>query len=140
VLVKLAGANAEANVYGLSLPDGQQHVDNYTFIDHAVPDCHSNELYKNILNHEATGRLMAESGAERCPADKAYQSNKNICLTTTAKMYTKPQLEIYADDVKCSHGATVGRLDENALFYLKTRYWRSRSPDDAHVCVCSRNY
>jgi Fe-S cluster assembly protein SufD len=122
VLVKLAGANAEANVYGLSLPDGQQHVDNYTFIDHAVPDCHSNELYKNILNHEATGafngRILVRKDAQRT---RAYQSNKNICLTTTAKMYTKPQLEIYADDVKCSHGATVGRLDENALFYLKTR-------------------
>jgi Fe-S cluster assembly protein SufD len=122
IQVTLAGEYAEANVYGLALPDGKQHVDNYTFIDHAVPNCHSNEMYKNILKDESTGafngRIMVRKDAQKT---QAYQSNKNICLTPTARMNTKPQLEIYADDVKCSHGATVGRLDENALFYLKAR-------------------
>jgi Fe-S cluster assembly protein SufD len=122
VSITLAGENSEANVYGLSLPDGKQHVDNFTFIDHAVPNCRSNEFYKNILKDDATGafngKILVRKDAQKT---NAYQSNKNICLSPTAKMSTKPQLEIYADDVKCSHGATVGRLDENALFYLKSR-------------------
>lgn len=122
VYVKLAEEYAEANVYGLSLVDGKQHVDNYTFIDHAVPNCQSNELYKNILDDEASGafngRILVRPDAQKT---QAYQTNKNICLTDTARMYTKPQLEIYADDVKCTHGATIGQIDENALFYLKSR-------------------
>jgi len=122
VYVKLAEEHAEANIYGLSLVDGKQHIDNYTFIDHAVPNCQSNELYKNILDDEATGafngRILVRPDAQKT---QAFQSNKNICLTNNARMYTKPQLEIYADDVKCSHGATVGQIDENALFYLKSR-------------------
>ncbi|MBI9067095.1 MAG: Fe-S cluster assembly protein SufD [Salinivirgaceae bacterium] len=120
--VKLAGEHAEANVYGLSLVDGKQHVDNFTFVDHAVANCNSNELYKNVLDDEATaafnGRILVREDAQKT---QAFQSNKNICLTQEAKMYTKPQLEIYADDVKCSHGATIGQIDEEALFYLKSR-------------------
>lgn len=120
--VKLEEEHCEANVYGLALADGNQHIDNQTFIDHAVPNCTSNELYKNVLDDEATGafngRILVRPDAQKT---LAFQSNKNICLTDEARFYTKPQLEIYADDVKCSHGATVGQIDEEALFYLKTR-------------------
>jgi Fe-S cluster assembly protein SufD len=120
--IKLAEEHSEANVYGLSISDGNQHVDNSTFIDHAVPNCNSNELYKNILDDEATGafsgRILVRPDAQKT---LAFQSNKNICLTDTARFYTKPQLEIYTDDVKCTHGATVGQIDEDALFYLKSR-------------------
>jgi len=120
--VKLEEEHCEANVYGLALVDSTQHVDNYTFIDHAVPNCQSNELYKNILDDEATGafngRILVRPDAQKT---LAFQSNKNICLTNKARFYSKPQLEIYADDVKCSHGATVGQIDEDALFYLKAR-------------------
>lgn len=120
--VKLAEEYSEANVYGLSLVDGKQHVDNYTFIDHAVPNCLSNEMFKNVLDDESTGafngRILVRPDAQKT---QAFQSNKNICLSDKAKFYTKPQLEIYADDVKCSHGATVGQIDEEALFYLKAR-------------------
>ncbi|OFX48526.1 MAG: Fe-S cluster assembly protein SufD [Bacteroidetes bacterium GWE2_40_63] len=122
VFVKLAEEHAEAHVYGLSLIDGKQHVDNYTFIDHAVPNCLSNEMYKNILDDDATGafngRILVRKDAQKT---RAYQSNKNICLTPTARFFTKPQLEIYADDVKCSHGATVGQINEEAQFYLQSR-------------------
>lgn len=120
--VLLKGEHAEANIYGLSLPKGTQHVDNYTFIDHAVPNCNSYELYKNILNDESTGAfsgyVLVRKDAQKT---NAMQTNKNICITKSAKIYTKPQLEIYADDVKCSHGATVGQLDDAALFYMQQR-------------------
>lgn len=120
--IKLAEEHCEANVYGLSLVDGKQHVDNYTFIDHAVPNCNSNEMYKNILDNEATGafngRILVRQDAQKT---QAFQSNKNVCLTNDARFYTKPQLEIYADDVKCTHGATVGQIDEEALFYIRSR-------------------
>lgn len=122
VHVKLADEYSESHIYGLALVDSNQHVDNYTFIDHAVPNCTSNELYKNILDDEATaafnGKILVRKDAQKT---EAYQTNKNICLTDSAKMYTKPQLEIYADDVKCSHGATIGQINEEALFYLKSR-------------------
>lgn len=122
VHVTLAGEYAEANVIGMAIADQDQHVDNHTYIDHAVPNCHSNELYKYVLNDSATGvfagRILVRKDAQKTTS---FQSNKNICATREARMYTKPQLEIYADDVKCSHGATVGQLDENALFYLRSR-------------------
>ena len=122
VYVKLAEERAETNLFGLAICDGQQHVDNYTFVDHAVPNCNSNELYKSIMNHESTGafngRILVRSDAQKT---QALQSNKSILLTEKARFYTKPQLEIYADDVKCSHGATVGQINEEALFYLKAR-------------------
>lgn len=120
--VLFSGQHAEARLYGLSLPDASQHIDNYTYIDHAVPDCTSYELYKNVLNGNATGAfngyILVRPDAQKT---NALQSNKNICISPTAKMFTKPQLEIYADDVKCSHGATVGQLDEKALFYMRQR-------------------
>ena len=120
--VLMNGQHAEANIYGLSLPCGHQHIDNFTYIDHAVPNCTSYELYKNVLNGDSVGAfggyVLVRTDAQKT---NAMQSNKNICISPSARMYTKPQLEIYADDVKCSHGATVGQLDENALFYMRQR-------------------
>lgn len=122
VYVTLNGEGADNNSYGLYLADRNQHVDNFTFIDHAVPNCTSSQLYKGVLDDEATGafngRILVRKDAQQT---RAYQSNNNILLTDKAKMNTKPQLEIYADDVKCSHGATVGQLDEDALFYMRSR-------------------
>lgn len=122
VYVKLNGEHAEAHVSGMAIADKSQHVDNHTFIDHAMPNCQSHELFKYVLNDTATGvfagRILVRKDAQKTAA---FQSNKNICATSDARMYTKPQLEIYADDVKCSHGATVGQIDENALFYLRSR-------------------
>jgi Fe-S cluster assembly protein SufD len=101
---------------------GSQHVDSHTLIEHRVPHCESHELYKGILDDSSsgvfTGRIHVYEDAQKTDA---FQSNANLLLTDTAVMDTKPQLEIYADDVKCSHGATIGQLDEQALFYLRTR-------------------
>ncbi len=120
--MQLAGEGADAHAYGLYLTDRTQHTDNYTFIDHAVPNCTSNELYKGILDDQATGafngRILVRRDAQKT---QAYQSNNNLLLTADAKMSTKPQLEIYADDVKCSHGATIGQIDYDALFYMRAR-------------------
>lgn len=120
--LKLAGANAQGHAYGLYLLDKNQHVDNFSYIDHAVPDCFSDELFKGVLDDSSTGvftgKIMVRPDAQRT---NAYQSNNNLLLTKDAKINTKPQLEIYADDVKCSHGATVGQIDEQAMFYLRTR-------------------
>ena len=118
----LNGEGADAHAYGLYLADRSQHTDNYTYIDHAVPNCSSNELYKGILDDQATGaffgKILVRQDAQKT---QAYQANNNLLLTTDAKVSTKPQLEIYADDVKCSHGATVGQIDREALFYMQSR-------------------
>jgi Fe-S cluster assembly protein SufD len=120
--VKLNGENANCHANGLFLTDKQQHVDNFTIIEHRVPHCISNQHYKGVLDDNSTG---AFSGKIHVFPDAqktvAYQTNNNVLLTRDAKMHTKPQLEIYADDVKCSHGATLGQINENALFYLQTR-------------------
>jgi Fe-S cluster assembly protein SufD len=120
--VRMSGEGAECHVSGLYLLDKNQHVDNFTFIDHAVPNCQSNELFKGVMDDMSTGsftgRIMVRPDAQKT---NAYQSNNNLLLTEDAKINTRPQLEIYADDVKCSHGATVGQLDEEALFYLRAR-------------------
>ena len=120
--ITLMGENAETNLCGMAIADRKESVDNYTFIDHAVPFCHSNELFKYVIDDDAqgsfSGRILVRTDALKTVA---YQSNKNLCVTPEARMFTKPQLEIYADDVKCSHGATVGQLDQNALFYLRSR-------------------
>jgi Fe-S cluster assembly protein SufD len=120
--VVLGGEGAELNLYGMVIADRDQHVDNHTFIDHAVPRCTSNELFKYVLDEQATGAfagmILVRPGAQKT---LAQQTNRNLCATREACMYTQPQLEIYADDVKCSHGATVGQLDENALFYMRQR-------------------
>lgn len=118
----LGGERAECNSYGLFLADKFQHVDNFVNVIHAYPDCTSNQLFKGILDDVATaafnGRIYVHKNAQRT---LAYQKNNNILLNDNAKMDTKPQLEIYADDVKCSHGATVGQPDNDALFYLQSR-------------------
>ena len=118
----LGGEGAESNSYGLYLADKWQHIDNYVNVDHASPHCTSNQLFKGVLDDMSTGafngRIYVAPDAQ---GTLAYQKNNNILLTDDARMDTKPQLEIYADDVKCSHGATVGQIDDNALFYLQSR-------------------
>ena len=114
--------NCETHMFGLFIGDGNMHVDNHTFMDHAKPHCESNELYKGVLNDRATGvfngKVMVRQDAQKI---NAYQSNKAIVLTETAHMYSKPELEIYADDVRCSHGATTGQVEPEAVFYLRSR-------------------
>jgi Fe-S cluster assembly protein SufD len=116
------GENAEANLYGIYVLNNKDHVDNHLFLDHAVPNCLSNQLYKGLIDDKSTGvfngKIMVRQDAQKT---NAFQSNKNMLLSEEATMNTKPELEIYADDVKCSHGATIGQMDKNALFYLKTR-------------------
>lgn len=118
----LGGQGADTMSYGLFLTDKWQHVDNYVNVDHAFPNCTSNQLFKGVLDDMSTGsfngRILVRQDAQ---GTMAYQRNNNILLTDDAKMDSKPQLEIFADDVKCSHGATVGQLDEDALFYLRSR-------------------
>ncbi len=120
--IVLNGENSEAFMNGLYAPKGSTHIDNHTVVDHAQPNCYSNELYKGILQEKATGvfngKIFVRQYAQKT---NAYQSNKNILLDETATMNTKPQLEIWADDVKCSHGCTIGALDEEPLFYLRAR-------------------
>lgn len=119
---ELDGENIECHYYGLSLGTGEQLIDNHTFVDHAKPNCVSNELYKSILDDMSHGvfygKILVRQDAQKT---NAYQSNKTVLLKETAKIDTQPQLEIFADDVKCSHGATVGQLDKNAYFYIRTR-------------------
>lgn len=120
--VALAGRGAEAHLGGLAICDKQQHTDNHTLVDHKVGECNSSELYKYILDDESTGvfagKMLIRPNAQHTTSQ---QTNRNLCLTKCARMYAQPQLEIYADDVKCSHGSTVGQLDENALFYMQQR-------------------
>ena len=120
--VTLAGEGAEIHLNGMAIADRKQHVDNNTMIDHAVPRCNSYELFKYVLDEEAigafAGMVLVRPGAQQTTSQ---QTNRNLCVTRKARMYTQPQLEIYADDVKCSHGATVGQLDEKALFYMRAR-------------------
>jgi Fe-S cluster assembly protein SufD len=120
--VKMNGRACECNIYGLYLMDKKQHIDNLVFIDHLYPNCNSRELFKGILDDSATavfnGHVVVHKDAQKT---NAFQSNKNILLTDKAKVNTKPFLEIYADDVKCSHGATVGQLDNEAMFYIRSR-------------------
>lgn len=118
----LNGENAEANLFGMSFLDRKQHVDNFTKIIHAKPNCQSNQLYKNVLDEQSTGAFSGQIHVMRdAQKTNAFQRNNNLLLTDKATMKTKPQLIIDADDVKCSHGATVGQLDEEALFYLRAR-------------------
>lgn len=120
--VTLAGQGAEIQLCGMAIADKNQYVDNNTCIDHQVSNCSSRELFKYVLDEQATGAfaglVLVRPGAQHTDS---LQTNQNLCVTREARMYTQPQLEIYADDVKCSHGATVGQLDENALFYMRTR-------------------
>jgi Fe-S cluster assembly protein SufD len=119
---ELNGENAEANLFGMAFLDRKQHVDNFTQVIHAKPHCQSNQIYKNVLDDESTGAFSGQIHVVRdAQKTNAFQRNNNILLTDKATMQTKPQLIIDADDVKCSHGATVGQIDEEALFYLRAR-------------------
>ncbi|MCH8319816.1 MAG: Fe-S cluster assembly protein SufD, partial [Acidobacteria bacterium] len=122
VNVVLDGEGAECNLDGLYLISGSQHVDNHTRLEHAKPHCDSREMYKGILDEKATGvfhgRIVVLPGAQKTDSK---QTNNNLLLSDEALINTKPQLEIYANDVKCTHGATIGQLDPDALFYLRSR-------------------
>ncbi|MEO8067694.1 MAG: Fe-S cluster assembly protein SufD [Flavobacteriales bacterium] len=122
VNVSLAGPEAHAELSGVYVLNGTTHCDNHTYIGHDVPDCTSDELYKGIIAAKGTGvfngKVYVKQDAQRT---RAYQSNANILQGDDARIFTKPELEIYADDVKCSHGCTIGRLDEKGLFYLRSR-------------------
>lgn len=116
------GEHCETNLNGLYLVGGEQHVDNHTIIDHIKPNSSSSELFKGIIDNHGkavfNGKIIVEKNAQKTAA---FQTNRNILLTDDATINTKPNLQIYADDVKCSHGATVGQLDADALFYLRAR-------------------
>jgi len=120
--IHLKGQNTETNMYGTYLAGNRQHIDNQTYIDHAIPHCYSNELYKGIITDRAkgvfNGQVIVRKDAQKT---NAFQQNSTLVLSENATMDTKPQLEIYADDVSCSHGATIGQLDESAVYYLRTR-------------------
>ena len=116
------GQGAECHCHGGVIADKHQHVDNNTLIDHQVPHCTSNELYKYVLDDQATGafagRVLVREGAQKTTSQ---ETNQNLVATKEARMYTQPELEIYADDVKCAHGSTVGQLNDAALFYMQQR-------------------
>ena len=120
--VSLEGRGACCNITGLAIGDRKQQIDNHTLVEHKTSNCNSNELYKYILDEESigvfAGKMLIHTDAQQT---NSQQTNRNLCLTSCARMYAQPQLEIYADDVKCSHGSTVGQLDENALFYMQQR-------------------
>ena len=117
-----SGPGAECGCYGCVIADKQQHVDNNTLIVHRAPHCTSNELYKYVLDDKAVGafagRVLVEHGAQKTASQ---MTNQNLTATREARMYTQPMLEIYADDVKCAHGSTVGQLNDAALFYMRQR-------------------
>ena len=117
-----SGEGAECGCYGCVIADKQQHVDNNTLITHKVPHCTSNELYKYVLDDKSTGafagRVLVEHGAQKTTSQ---MTNQNLTATKEARMFTQPMLEIYADDVKCAHGSTVGQLNNAALFYMRQR-------------------
>lgn len=118
----LAGEGANLSLGGFVLNSDKEHTDNFSFISHSVPHCTSNELFKYVLRDDSygvfTGRILVALDAQKT---QAYQTNNNLLLSKTAKMQAKPQLEIYADDVKCSHGMTTGQLSEQAIFYMQQR-------------------
>jgi Fe-S cluster assembly protein SufD len=118
----LIGEGIDSTLNGLYIEDGSQHVDNHTLIEHTQANCQSHEFYKGVLAAESSGvfrgKIHVHQAAQKTDA---YQANQNLLLSDSARIDTKPQLEIYADDVKCSHGATIGRLDADAIFYLRSR-------------------
>jgi Fe-S cluster assembly protein SufD len=122
LVVNLNGSGAETDLYGLYLCDGVEHLDNHTVVEHRVPHCRSNELYKGVLAGKSkavfNGRIVVHKDAQKTDSQ---QSNRNLLLSEKATINTKPELEIYADDVSCAHGTTVGQMDEEAIFYLQSR-------------------
>ena len=120
--IEVNGENCTSNLNGAYLLKNRQHVDNHTIVDHKVPNCNSNEMYKGVIDDNSTavfnGKVFVRKDAQKI---NAFQSNGNVLLTDDASINSKPELEIYADDVKCSHGSTTGQLDEDAVFYLRAR-------------------
>ena len=120
--IRLDDVNCTSYLNGLTIAKDYQVIDHHTVVDHAMPNCYSNELYKGIIDGHAqgvfNGKIFVRKDAQKT---NAFQSNKNVLLSDDASMNAKPQLEIFADDVKCSHGATTGQIDEEALFYLRAR-------------------
>ena len=116
------GEHAHCTLNGLYIADGNQHIDNHTLIDHAVPNCESHEMYKGVLDDTSravfNGKVFVRKDAQKT---NAFQENKTVLLSESARIDTKPQLEIFADDVKCSHGATIGKLSDESIFYLRAR-------------------
>ena len=121
-MAELRGEGGECTLNGLYLVDGTRLVDNHTTILHAKPHCDSHELYKGILDNQSravfNGKIIVARDAQKTDAK---QTNKALLLSEEAQINTKPELEIFADDVKCTHGATIGQLDSDALFYLRSR-------------------
>ena len=120
--VTLAEERADLKISGFALTSGAAHADNFSYIEHAIPHCTSDELFKYVLRDDSrgvfTGRILVAQDAQKT---QAYQNNRNLLLSPSARMQSKPQLEIYADDVKCSHGMTTGQLSSDALFYMRQR-------------------
>lgn len=120
--ISVDGQNCTTNLNGAYLLKEKQHVDNHTVVDHTVPNCNSNELYKGVIDENATavfnGKVFVRKDAQII---NAFQSNRNVLLSDNATVNSKPELEIYADDVKCSHGSTTGQLDDDAIYYLQAR-------------------
>ena len=120
--IQVQGEHAETHLNGMYMLNGQQHVANYTTVDHQVPNCESHELYKGIMDDKSlavfNGKVFVQQDAQKT---NAFQSNANVLISEDASVNSKPELEIYADDVKCSHGSTTGQLDDEALFYLRAR-------------------
>jgi Fe-S cluster assembly protein SufD len=118
----LLGEGIQCGMFGLTVLGGKQHVDNYTVLDHAKPRCESNELFKGIYGGHASGvfrgTIIVREDAQKT---NAFQSNQSVLVSNDATIFSEPQLKIWADDVKCTHGATVGQLDEQALFYIRSR-------------------
>jgi len=119
---RFLGAHAKQTLGGVAVTSGTQHVDTFTRVEHVKPECHSTQLFKYLLEEQSTGafsgRIFVSQSAEKT---EAYQSNRNMLLSPEARVYSKPQLEIYADDVQCSHGMATGHLDEQTLFYMMQR-------------------
>lgn len=120
--IRLQGEGSEVTANGCVIADKMQRVDNNTLIDHQVPSCQSSELYKYVLDDSAVGafagKVLVREGAQKT---SSKETNANLCATKSARMFSQPMLEIYADDVQCSHGSTVGQMDEAALFYMRQR-------------------
>ena len=120
--IAVVGERADTQLLGMTIASGTQHVDTHTMVDHTTPRCTSNQMFKYVLSDQAVGAFAGKVLIhEGCPRVEAYQGNRNLCASPQAKMHTKPQLEIYTDDVKASHGTTIGQLDQEAMFYMRTR-------------------
>lgn len=120
--IDINGDRCETRLAGMVIGDRSMHIDNNSVVTHNAPRCHSNQLFKYVLDNDSTGAFEgAIIVTPKAPFTEAYQSNRNLLASESARMHSKPQLEIYNDEVKCSHGATTGQLDQDALFYMQTR-------------------